>query len=88
LEEPNIWRWYALYNATIGIAPDGKETLLRKTWNVFITFDKPVPVKQIRVDAGGAALPTYEVKDFSTRPAVLAFSGDLAGVVVDVQIVN
>jgi hypothetical protein len=88
LAQPNVWRWYALYNATIGIAPDGKQTLLSKTWNLFLTFDKPIPVKQIRVDAGGAVLPTYEVKDFSNRSAVIAFSGDLAGVVMDVQVVN
>jgi len=50
-------------------------------------FDRPVAIRQFRIDGGGAVLPRYEVKDSSPRHAIIAFNGDLAGLVLHVQAV-
>src|ERR1700739_4808256 len=45
-ELANIWRWYALASIVRFIQPNGQQKDI-KTWNLFMTFDKPVDVKQV-----------------------------------------
>jgi hypothetical protein len=81
----NIWRWYTFRNIAQGT--DENKEPFRKTLNtiIFITFDKPVRFKQIIVDSFGASLPTYEVKDSSSRHALVVFDGELIGTNVEIK---
>ncbi len=86
VDQHNIWRWYALTTVFKGLDEKTKTFVeMGRTWTVFMTFDKPVNFTQIRIDASGGKLPTYEVKDSTNRSAVIVFGGDLTGVVVTVQ---
>jgi len=88
IDQHNIWRWYAL--TTVFKSLDEKtKTFVEagRTWTVFMTFDKPITFTQIRIDASGGKLPTYEVKDSNNRSAIIVFGGDLAGVVLTIQTV-
>ena len=89
IEQGNIWRWYALANIFQPIDPSGKKKLEGiRVWTLFLVFDKPIAVKQFRIDGGGATLPIYEVKDSSQRHAVISFNGDLTSLVLHVQALN
>ena len=54
----NIWRWYALANVVVIVSPEGRKEI--KTWNIFVTFEKPVNVSQVTVSSQ-STLPEYEV---------------------------
>ncbi len=89
IEERNIWRWYALAHVIriVRQTATGQTTPeTHKEWTLFLVFEKPIPVSQVRIDSGGAVLPAYEVKDFGPRHAIIAFGGDLAGFVLGVEI--
>lgn len=54
-------------------------------WNVFITFEEPIlsGAGQMHVTFEGHGLPTHEVKDLSSRAAVISISGQVpSGVLV------
>lgn len=84
IEQGNIWRWYALAHAIIE-NPGGPAERIHKVWTLYLLFDKPVAIRQFRIDASGAILPRHEVKDWSQRHAIIAFDGDLGGFVLNVQ---
>ena len=70
---------------------DAKTSEIReigRTWTVFLTFDKATQIGQIIVDAGGGKLPLYEVKDSNQRSAIIVFNGDIAGIVVSIQVIS
>src|SRR5258708_7323600 len=67
----NIWRWYALANIVNIMGPQGQTDQI-KTWNIFVTLDKPIDLKQVTIKSS-AKLPSYEVKDTSNKTAVIAF---------------
>jgi hypothetical protein len=79
----NIWRWYALANIVMVTLPDGQKRE-SKTWSLFLTFDKPVDVRQVLVE--GTGLPQYEVKDRDARSVVVAFLGDILNTTLVVKI--
>ena len=87
LDQENIFRWYALFTGVIH-ADSPERKVERLTWTLFLTFDKPVAVQQVRLDSERGKLPEYEVKDFTSRGAVIVLSGDLVGLVVHVRIVS
>ena len=84
IELHNIWRWYALSNVVILNLPEGQREI--KTWSVFLTFDKPVDVKQVLVSVPGNR--RYEVKDTSPRSAVIAFLEDIVNAPVEIRVVT
>jgi hypothetical protein len=89
IDKQNVWRWYALRTTFSGL--DRKTNTLAvgaQMWSVFIVLDKPISFDQILVDGAGSTLPGYEVKDSSNRTAVVIFSGDLVGVVVNIRFAN
>jgi hypothetical protein len=79
----NIWRWYALQSIAVMILPDGQRKEI-KSWNLFMTFEKPVDVKQVIIE--GDKLPQYEVKDRDSRSVVVAFLGDISDASLRVRI--
>jgi len=81
----NVWRWYALRNIFVGTDAKTKKTTEAYSWTIFISFDNPITFKQIHIDGGGSILPRYEVKDSSTRTAVIAFTGDIVGITVNIR---
>lgn len=89
IESQNIWRWYALDNV---FQPIDRETNKPKepkvVCNLFLVFEEPTRVAQVRIDATGAPLPPNEVKDRSERHVVVAFYGGLSRLVLNVQILN
>jgi hypothetical protein len=48
----NIWRWYALASIAVVILPDGQRQEI-KSWNLFMTFDKPIDIKQVIIEGSG-----------------------------------
>lgn len=80
----NVARWYALANVVVMVAADNTRKEIR-TWNVFITFEKPVQVRQVVISSKDA-LPSYEVKDFGDKSAVIAFVGDLSNVSLEISV--
>jgi hypothetical protein len=81
----NIWRWYALSNVVIIVSPEGQKEI--KTWNIFLALEKPIDVKQVTVSSK-SPLPTYEVKDYSDRSAVIAFAGDLVNLSIEIDLLT
>lgn len=82
----NVWRWYALKHIAAGIDKKGKLQERVMSWTLFIVFDNPITIKQLRAVGVGSALPSYEVKDLSDCSAVVVFGGDLVGTTFDIQI--
>ena len=86
VDQGNVWRWYTLKTITENIDTKTKKvTESVDLCTVFLTFDKPVTFRQVQIDAGGASLPRYEVKDSSQRSMIVVFSGDLSNTVVDIR---
>jgi hypothetical protein len=82
----NIWRWYALSTTFMGLDAKTKELKpMGIGWSIFLVFDKSITFSQISVDAGGSEMPPYEVKDSSSRSAVVIFRGDLTNVTVEIK---
>jgi hypothetical protein len=79
----NVWRWYALASIAVVVLPDGQRKEI-KSWNLFMTFDKPIDAKQVIIEGGG--LPQYEVKDRDSRSVVIAFLGDIFDTSLKVRI--
>ncbi len=77
LEIENVWRWYYLRLIAIGVDKKAgvKEQLLQTVF--FLTFDRPVKIGTLEISSPDFKLPRYEVKDFSSRSAIVVFSGPL-----------
>ncbi len=85
IQTQNVWRWYALTTIFAGTVPAAP--VMARSWTVFLTFDKPLDIKQVVVEADGP-LPIYEVKDTDSRSVVIAFMGDLSNRTVDLKILS
>jgi hypothetical protein len=87
LSEENIYRWYSFVQIAKFLKPRGKEVTETMSTTLFIVFNTPVAIKQIRIDGGGAKLPLHEVKDYSERHAVLSFLGELQSIVLHIEVI-
>lgn len=81
--QQNVRRWYSM--ATINqFHPKKGPTQEAIIITLFITFERPVAMKQLTVMGGRATtLPMYEVKDCNAWSAIVIFSGPILG---DVEI--
>jgi hypothetical protein len=85
----NIAGWYALRNTMTLFSIDQKTGTTTQqpvhSWSLFINFDVPTQYGQLVVDGGGAQLPPYEIKTSTQRYAIIAFNGDIGGMVLTVR---
>lgn len=86
VELANVWRWYALGHVVVPVIA-GQRSQEIKTWVLFVTFEKPVDVKQIIIEASGL-LPRHEVKDRDARSIVIALMGDVMNCTVDIRVLS
>jgi hypothetical protein len=90
LETKNVWRWDS-YPYIVQSMDKKTGKLISSTtgmWLLSMDFDKPVPLKFVKVTADGGPLPNYEVRRQDQRGILVFFSGDLAGRVVHVSVEN
>jgi hypothetical protein len=52
---------------------------------LFLVFDKPIAAKDFRIDGNGAVLPMHEIKDQTSRSALIVFDGPVAGTVLNIE---
>ena len=82
----NIWRWYSLIQTTRQLDQAGNLVSEHSTVTIFLSFDRPVNVRQMIVTSeGGLTLPAHEVKDWSIRHAIILFIDDPAGCIVGIR---
>ena len=83
LTATNIWRWYYLKTVFVTIeAATGSKTE-HPVGTLFVTFDPQVRTGTLEVSSPDIALPQFEVKEFQSRFAIIAFSGPIpAGTLV------
>jgi len=86
LNQTNIWRWFTLTTIIRGVDQKG-DTHEQRMLTIFVIFDAPISLKQIVLDAGGAALPVYEVKDSGPRHAIITLENAISGVVLEIRAV-
>lgn len=90
ISKENIFSWYSFYNI-VGmqeIRTDGKideEFLREKTWTIFLLFENPINIDQILINGHGGKMPRYEVKQSSSKHAIIYFYGDLVGLVLSIE---
>jgi hypothetical protein len=78
LSVSNVWRWYFLKNVMVAVDPNDTNKRAKHVFGTLIlTFDKPVKRGTLEVGSPDSKLPTYEVKDFSNRGAVVAFFDEI-----------
>jgi hypothetical protein len=83
----NIWRWYTLRNIVRSINPlTGSHRTEHVFVTLFLTFEKPVKIGTLEVGSPDGVLPTYEVKDFNNRSAVVAFTSEIPACTVYVRV--
>jgi hypothetical protein len=70
----NIWRWYYLRTIMVAIEKETEKEHRNEVSNLFISFDKPVKVGTLEISSEGFVLPSYEVKEFTNRYAIIVFS--------------
>jgi hypothetical protein len=75
----NIWRWYYLRNIMVIIGKETGKEVKHVIGNLYLSFDHPVKVGTLEVSAHGFILPSYEVKEFTNRYAIIVFSDELPG---------
>jgi hypothetical protein len=89
IDSKNIFRCYSTAALT-GVQPNQQGSPMARVvarW-LFLIFDRPVRISRLRLDPSGAQLPIHEVKSFSSRHAVVWILGDLAGTVINFQVVH
>jgi hypothetical protein len=84
IDQQNIWRWYAAAQLRKGVSPDKPPVEFIVNWTLFLMFDRPVDLTQLRID-GGAQLPRHEVKDANARYAIIVFDGDMPSLVLELS---
>ena len=73
----NIWRWYSMRNMFIGIDGKGDEKKIGVITNLVVSFDTPVKVGTLTVRSVDFQMPQHEVKEFNSRFALIAFTGEI-----------
>jgi hypothetical protein len=90
LRSDNIFQWYVTWSAeaTVSFITKSKSNMegfrVPKTWNIYITFDRPVSYKQLIVQPASHDFPRYEVKYANAVSALIITSGDIPDGVVDI----
>src|SRR6202050_1649436 len=59
IEQKNVWRWFPLQPVAQHQEKKGQAPKMLRMWTVFLNFDAPVMIKQLRVSANGT-LPIHE----------------------------
>jgi hypothetical protein len=86
IETVNIWRWYTLVHIIRSVDPKGKKpTTEHSMLTIFVMFDRPTAFKQLSLDAAGATLPHYEIKDCGPRHAIITMEAAIPGVVLSIK---
>lgn len=84
----NVARWYVFKNLIVlRNAENAEEHHVINTF-VFLVFDHPIPLSQVRFEGIGSALPRHEVKDSSPRHAIALFEGALNWLTLRVVVAN
>ena len=73
----NVFRWYYLRNMIVVVEKITGKQESHLIGNLFLTFENPVIIGTLTVTSPDMKLPTYEVKDFNPRSAVVAFTGEI-----------
>ena len=76
VSQDNIFRWYHLKNSVNVMQPSG-QTFIAEVTVLFITFEKDIRISTLIVSSSDAMLPTYEIKEYNQRYAIIVFSGPL-----------
>jgi hypothetical protein len=92
LDIHNIANWYSMrHSFIVNELPTKKSQQGRqqefRCWTIHIVFDRPITLRQVVVDTHGVQLPLLEVKDRSTRHAIILISGDIPAAVMDITCV-
>ncbi len=74
VKKENIFRWYSFQYISKNIED---ESVIGKSWLITIVFDVPVIPCRLKVVCSSKDFPVYEVKDFSTRHAIIYISGEI-----------
>jgi hypothetical protein len=84
LHQDNIATWYAIWSPTAIISERdkegkevGRQVILPKTWNIFLTFTKPAAYRQILLSLYDGDLPQYEIKQSNPKFAIIQILGDV-----------
>jgi hypothetical protein len=83
----NVWRWYYLKQVIVEIdSTTGQQRGRRISSTLFLTFDPMVRTGTLEVSSPDMRLPAYEVKDFSSRSAVIVFFDDLPSGTLQIRV--
>jgi hypothetical protein len=85
LDYRNIFRWYFLKSILIGIDAHGVRHE-HEIATLFVTFERDVLVTTLAVNSPDIALPSYEVKEFNQRFAIIAFSDKLGSGTLEIAV--
>lgn len=77
LSQSNIWRWFSWEN--IARIQNANGTFNNRSMNTFIAvvFDQPTTFAQIVVSSPNIILPIHQVRDSSSRHAIIEFDGEI-----------
>lgn len=77
-KQVNSWSWYTLPIIADGFGTDGKPLARHHFMTILVwIFEKPTTYSQVEVIGKNMALPVYEVRERSTRHAIIIFEGNL-----------
>ncbi len=76
IEQENIWRYYYFpWIVKHTFKPDGEVTMEGSM--IILTFDKPIYVMTLRVSSPDFPLMDFEVRDYTSRTAIILFRQSL-----------
>jgi hypothetical protein len=55
---------------------------------LFLTFDRPISAKQIKLNPHGADLPKWDAETLNDKLATIYFHGDMAHMILDIEVTN
>jgi hypothetical protein len=55
---------------------------------LFLAFDQPISSKTIKLNAHGATIPKWDISTLNNRLATIYFHGEMAHMILDVEVVN
>jgi len=77
ITQTNIWRWFSLEAIGHVRNPDGTTSDRSLHTMLSIVFDYPASFAQIVVSSPNMPLPLYQVRDHSSRHAIIQFEGEI-----------
>lgn len=81
----NIFRWFYLQTAINGVGPSGI-TRIGILATLFVAFENDVVISTLNVRSPDMQLPTYEVKEFNQRYAIIVFSDNVPAGTLEVKV--